>query len=278
MERARVAAAARAVAHADAVVVTAGAGIGVDSGLPDFRGAEGFWNAYPPYRELGLSFTQMADPIGFLTDARVAWGFYGHRRAMYRAAMPHRGFEILSRWVDDAPDGGFVVTSNVDGLFHEAAFDPEAIWEVHGTLRYDQCLHDCGAPPFGAGPDIDVDPTTMRAVGPLPACPACGGLARPNVLMFGDGGFDPVLTDAQERRFASFLNDAVGGDLVVIEVGAGTAVPTIRRIGEHVADRHGAQLIRINPREATGVRDAIGLAAGALDALEAIDRQLATVD
>ena len=278
MQRAGVAAAARAVAHADAVVVTAGAGIGVDSGLPDFRGDEGFWKAYPPYRDLGLSFTRMADPIGFLTDARVAWGFYGHRRAMYRSTTPHRGFGILSRWIDDAPEGGFVVTSNVDGHFHAADFDPDAIWEVHGTLRYDQCLHDCGAPPFGAGPDIDVDLATMRAVGPLPACPACGGPARPNVLMFGDGGFDPVLTDAQERRFASFLNDVVGGDTVVVEVGAGTAVPTIRRISEHVTGRHGARLIRINPRDQEGPPGTVSLAAGALDALEAIDHELASVD
>ncbi len=114
MDRAQVSAAARAVADADAVVVTAGAGMGVDSGLPDFRGDEGFWNAYPPYRDLGRSFTQLADPIGFLTDARSAWGFYGHRRALYRSTTPHDGFAILSRWVDDAPGGGFVVTSNVD--------------------------------------------------------------------------------------------------------------------------------------------------------------------
>lgn len=278
MERARVAAAARAVAHADAVVVTAGAGIGVDSGLPDFRGDDGFWKAYPPYRELGVSFTQMADPIGFLSDVRSAWGFYGHRRALYRSTAPHAGFAILSRWVQEAPGGGFVVTSNVDGHFHEADFDPEAVWEVHGTLRYDQCLHDCGAPPFGAGPDIEVDPATMRALGPLPSCPTCGGPARPNVLMFGDGGFDPVLTDAQERRFAAFLNDAVGGDIVVVEVGAGTAVPTIRRISEHVAGRHGGQLVRINPRDQAGPHDTISIGAGALEALEAIDRERASVD
>lgn len=278
MDRAQVRAAARAVAEADAVVVTAGAGMGVDSGLPDFRGDEGFWNAYPPYRDLGRSFTQMADPIGFLTDARLAWGFYGHRRSLYRSTEPHDGFAILSRWVDEAPDGGFVVTSNVDGHFHAADFDPEAIWEVHGTLRYDQCLQDCGAPPFGAGPDVEVDPTTMRAVGPLPACPSCGGLARPNVLMFGDGGFDPVLTDAQERRFAAFLSDVGGDDVVVVELGAGTALPTIRRIGEHVAGRHGARLVRINPRDTSGPPGTVVLAVGAREALAAIDDALASGD
>ena len=277
MDDAAVQAAAEALAHADAVVVTAGAGMGVDSGLPDFRGDEGFWNAYPPYRDLGVSFTDMATPTAFLTDPAVAWGFYGHRRALYRATTPHAGFGLVARWLDDAPDGGFVVTSNVDGLFHAADIDPEAIWEVHGTLRFDQCLGQCGADPFGAGPDIRVDTTTMRAMGPMPACPACGGLARPNVLMFGDGGFDPVLTDAQERRFATFLADTAGGRLVVVEVGAGTAVPTIRRIGQFLVHQHGATLVRINPREPGGDPGTISLATGALEALTAIEGALEQV-
>lgn len=277
MDRRAVVAAAEALAGADAVVVTAGAGIGVDSGLPDFRGDTGFWEAYPPYRDLGVSFTDMATPTAFLIDPTFAWGFYGHRRALYRATTPHDGFRLLARWLDDAPEGGFVVTSNVDGHFHAADIDPEAIWEVHGTLRYDQCLGQCGADPFGAGPDIDVDPATMRAVGSMPTCPACGGLARPNVLMFGDGGFDPVLTDAQERRFATFLADMAGGRLVVVEVGAGTAVPTIRRIGQFLVHQHDATLVRVNPREPGGAPGTISLAAGALEALTAIDGALQQV-
>lgn len=277
MDRRAVEAAARAVADADAVIVTAGAGMGVDSGLPDFRGDDGFWNAYPPYRDLGLSFVSMANPRAFHTDPTFAWGFYGHRRGLYRATTPHAGFGVLVRWLDDAPEGGFVVTSNVDGHFHEVGIDPEAIWEVHGTLRYDQCLDDCGQEPFGAGPDVDVDRTTMRAVGPLPSCPACGGLARPNVLMFGDGGFDGVLCDAQQRRFETFLHDIGGGRLVVVELGAGTALPTIRRIGEQLQARYGATLVRVNPREAHGPPGTVSVATGAEDALLAIDGALQQV-
>lgn len=275
MDRHAVRRAAEVVAHADAVVVTAGAGMGVDSGLPDFRGDEGFWNAYPPYRDLGVSFTQMATPHGFLRDPAFAWGFYGHRRALYRATTPHPGYRVVARWLDDAPEGGFVVTSNVDGHFHAADIDPEAIWEVHGTLRFDQCLGQCGAEPFGAGPDVHVDEATMRAEGRLPACPGCGGLARPNVLMFGDGGFDPVLTDAQERRFATYLADVAGSRIAVVELGAGTAVPTIRQIGRHLVDRHGADLVRVNPREPDGA--GVSIRGGALDALEAIDAELQQV-
>ena len=76
--------AADAIRRADALLVAAGAGMGVDSGLPDFRGPEGFWRAYPPYRALGLRFEQMASPHTFARDAHLAWGFYGHRLNLYR--------------------------------------------------------------------------------------------------------------------------------------------------------------------------------------------------
>jgi NAD-dependent SIR2 family protein deacetylase len=263
-------AAARAVDAADAVIVTAGAGMGVDSGLPDFRGDDGFWRAYPPYRDLGLSFVDMASPSAFRTDPAFAWGFYGHRRALYRETSPHAGFEVLRDWIARAPAGGFVATSNVDGHFHASGFDPARIWEVHGTLRHDQCLARCGQPLFPAGGDIAVDTSTMRAEPPLPSCPSCDALARPNVLMFGDGGWDPSASDAQQRRFQSFLDDVAGARLVIVECGAGTAVPTIRRVGEQLTSRYGATLVRINPREPHGA--AISLPVGAADALAAIDR------
>ena len=70
--------AAELIAEADALLITAGAGMGVDSGLPDFRGNEGFWNAYPPYRNLGRSYVEMANPQGFSSDPAFACGFYGH--------------------------------------------------------------------------------------------------------------------------------------------------------------------------------------------------------
>src|ERR1043165_6094626 len=88
-------AAARAIADADALLIGAGAGMGVDSGLPDFRGDEGFWKAYPPFR--GKSFSAVSNPVWFLSDPSQAWGFSGHRLHLYRDALPHAGFEILLR-------------------------------------------------------------------------------------------------------------------------------------------------------------------------------------
>jgi NAD-dependent SIR2 family protein deacetylase len=266
-------AAAEAVDRAAAIVVTAGAGAGVDSGLPDFRGDEGFWNAYPPYRRLRRSFVSMASPDTFVTDPELAWGFYGHRRALYRATVPHRGYHVLRTWIEKAPAGGFVVTSNVDGQFQACRFDPDAIWEVHGTLHVDQCLARCGTPPFPAGADVEVDPATMRARPPLPTCPGCGALARPNVLMFGDADHDGRLGEAQLARFRRFLDHVGDAAVTIVELGAGTALPTIRRIGESLAASPTGRLVRINPREAHGPPGTIGLEAGARDALEAVAAQ-----
>ena len=190
--------AAEAIASADALLIGAGAGMGVDSGLPDFRGREGFWRAYPPYARLGLGFTALADPRWFRDDPRLAWGFYGHRLNLYRETEPHAGFAILRRWAGRMPLGAFVYTSNVDGQFQRAGFDPDRVGEVHGSIHHLQCTSRCGVAIFEAdGCEVEVDPTTMRAVGPLPRCPSCGALARPNILMFGDGDWDDSRSSAQ---------------------------------------------------------------------------------
>ncbi|HVT79086.1 MAG TPA: NAD-dependent protein deacetylase, partial [Phycisphaerae bacterium] len=75
MDEASLGRAAHAIANAHALLITAGAGMGVDSGLPDFRGPEGFWKAYPAYRHLGLGFAQLANPRWFQDDPALAWGF-----------------------------------------------------------------------------------------------------------------------------------------------------------------------------------------------------------
>src|SRR6185436_4291377 len=112
--------AASLLREATALVFSAGAGMGVDSGLPDFRGPEGFWEAYPAYRHLGLSFVDLANPRWFTEDPERAWGFYGHRLELYRRTTPHDGFGVLQRWAGKRP--ACVFTSNVDGHFQRAGF------------------------------------------------------------------------------------------------------------------------------------------------------------
>jgi NAD-dependent SIR2 family protein deacetylase len=267
--------AARAVASAEAILIGAGAGMGVDSGLPDFRGPSGFWKAYPPYAKLGLEFMQLANPRWFSTDPELAWGFYGHRLMHYRQTVPHEGFAILRRWMDRMPLEGFVFTSNVDGHFQKAGFPPERVYEVHGSIGAMQCLTECGVGIFPADPySLEIDPETMRAIHPLPSCPNCGRLARPNVLMFGDWGWDSSRSDIQGRRLRSWLSLMADSRVVVIESGAGTAVPTVRLYCQDAADRLDATLIRINPREPEVAAGHISLPMGALEALTRIDHHL----
>ena len=249
MTSSTLAAAARAVDEAEALVITAGAGLGVDSGLPDFRGPEGFWNAYPAFRESGLRFEQLANPDWFFEDPSLAWGFYGHRLMLYRRTVPHEGFATLLRWAEDKPHGAFVFTSNVDGQFQKAGFSDERIVECHGSIHHLQCLRSCGEPIRpAAGFDVEVDETTCRARKPFPTCPGCRGLARPNVLMFGDMGWDDARTDAQDATLRDWLG-AAKGPLTVLELGAGTNVPTVRMFSERIARGPRRTLVRINPRE-----------------------------
>jgi NAD-dependent SIR2 family protein deacetylase len=266
--------AAAAIAGAEALVVTAGAGIGVDSGLPDFRGDEGFWRAYPPLGRLGISFVDMANPMWFRRDPELAWGFYGHRLALYRATEPHQGFRILRDWGSGMAHGAYVFTSNVDGQFQKAGFDGDRILECHGSIHHLQCTGRCGGITRADRLEVTVDPETFRAAPPLPSCPACGALARPNVLMFGDWGWRPERTADQEERFADWLAGLGGARLAIVEVGAGTAVPTVRMTSEQLAHRPGATLIRLNLREPQVPTGHLGLALGGLEGLRAIRERI----
>jgi NAD-dependent SIR2 family protein deacetylase len=263
--------AAALVAEADALVIAAGAGMGVDSGLPDFRGNAGFWKAYPALAAEGTGFMDIATPAAFHADPRRAWGFYGHRLAMYRRAAPHAGYELLRKWGERRRYGYFVFTSNVDGHFQKAGFDPLRIDECHGSIHRLQCLGPCSPGLWpAAGFEPAVDAGRCELLGPLPACPHCGGPARPNILMFDDHGWIGERRDLQAMRCRTWLEQVRRP--LVIEIGAGLNIPTVRQFSQRVVLRHGGSLLRINPREPeVGKLPGVGLAGGALEVLGAID-------
>ncbi|OHB33696.1 MAG: NAD-dependent deacetylase [Desulfuromonadaceae bacterium GWC2_58_13] len=274
MSEAKFKLAAEAIRSAQALVITAGAGMGVDSGLPDFRGDQGFWNAYPMYERLGLTFIDAANPAHFNRDPAFGWGFYGHRANLYRSTVPHAGFQLLRRWADAFGLDTFVVTSNVDGQFQKAGFSEDQMLEVHGSIHHLQCLKSCTSAIWNNREEIPVDFDTMRA-GHIPLCPRCGGAARPNILMFGDYSWIGSRTRGQEMRFDLFLEQHRNQRMAVIEIGAGTAIPTIRYMSEQLGSRQRATVVRINPREPHIAPPHISIAAGALEGLNDIGRALA---
>ena len=264
--------AAQAVREADLFIVTAGAGMGVDSGLPDFRGNQGFWQAYPPYARLGLSFAECANPEHFERDPAFGWGFYGHRTNLYRETEPHAGFQIIKDWITRNSADYFVVTSNVDGQFQKAGYLDGQILEVHGSIHWLQCSSPCSDTIWPNQEQIPVDETTMRA-GHIPRCPRCKRVSRPNILMFGDWSWLSQRTNAQEQRFRQFMEEHGSRRIVVIEMGAGTAIPTIRATSERIGWNYkDATVIRINPREPEIAAPHISLVCGALEGLQGINR------
>lgn len=256
--------------EADAIFITAGAGMGVDSGLPDFRGVEGFWNAYPKAKELGLQFEEMANPEWFESDPQLAWAFYGHRLHLYRDTVPHKGFEKLLALSNTKKYESFVFTSNVDGQFQKAGFSEEQMMECHGSIHHLQCIDNCQGMLWSANDTFIEIEEAFKAKEPLPACPFCAAMARPNILMFGDYGWEYARTDGQRERLSVWIDKLQREDakLAIIEMGAGTAVPTVRNTSEQIAQRFGVPLIRINPRESFGAE--IELPMGAVEALEKI--------
>ena len=261
--------------RSEAVLIAAGAGMGVDSGLPDFRGGGGFWRAYPILQQHGLCFEQMANPRLFRKRPELAWAFYGHRLALYRRTTPHSGFARLLEFCGDKPH--FVVTSNVDQHFQKAGFDPRRIYEVHGSIMYWQCTIPCSGHIWPAPADgVDVDEVRFVARS-LPRCPHCGHVARPNVLMFNDDVWLDTRVEAQRKRFQRWLDEIRDRRwrLLIVEIGAGMVIPTIRRIVERIYDNMmGCTLVRINPRNWHVPYGAFGLACGAREGIDRLFRRV----
>jgi NAD-dependent SIR2 family protein deacetylase len=261
------------ISDADAILITAGAGMGVDSGLPDFRGNEGFWQAYPVAKARGLSFEAMANPEWFESDPTLAWAFYGHRLNLYRDTVPHEGFMMLRDLCKSKGDDYFILTSNVDGQFQKAGFDQDKICEIHGSIHHLQCTKDKDHGIWSAyDENLTVDMKAFKALAPLPVCAKCGSTARPNILMFGDWDWIGMRSDAQMKRFGRWKIDLMNEKkkVCVIEIGAGTAIASIRRMSESTAKQFHTPLIRINPRESKGFEGTIKLPMGGLEGIRQI--------
>lgn len=258
-------------ANADALTITAGAGMGIDSGLPDFRGNQVMWQAYPALAESKMSFTSIANPAAFWDKPTLAWGFYGHRLKLYREVVPHSCFYQLKHLTETLNLPYFIFTSNVDGQFQKAGFSEDFIYECHGSIHHLQCLDVCEDKIWSAqNLQPRIDQSRCEWLADIPRCPTCSGLARPNILMFDDYDWIQERSTQQYQKLQHWL--AQYQRPVVIEIGAGTMIPTVRNFSESFAP----SIIRINPRESEikhkkGVaiaENAVTAIQGILDSLE----------
>lgn len=243
----------------------------VDSGLPDFRGNAGLCRAYPALAGDCLGFMDIACPTAFHAEPRRAWGFYGHRLALYRDMEPHHGHAMLRRWAKAAQYGAHVFTSNVDGHFEKAGFDPLQVDECHGSIHDLQCLTPCTDIVWSASSFAPVvDESRCELLGPLPVSLRCGGPARPNILMFNNWGWIGARHKQRTARRHGWLNHVKRP--VIIKLGAGIAIPTVRQSPQRMTLQQNAALIRINPQAPhTGQLPGAAIAGSALDVLSAID-------
>lgn len=258
------------LSQANGLLITAGAGMGIDSGLPDFRGNHGMWQAYPELGKKRMDFTSIANPNAFYENPNLAWGFYGHRLKMYSETQPHQGFNILKQMSEVLNLPYFIFTSNVDGQFQKAGFNDEAIYECHGSIHHLQCLDACENKIWTAHAiQPRIDHHRCEWLGNLPRCPSCHGLARPNILMFDDFDWINQRTIQQRLKLEQWLK--LYQHPVVIEIDAGTAIPTVRNFSERFAHA----LIRINLREPEIFnQNGIAIKASALESLKFLFHEL----
>jgi NAD-dependent deacetylase len=197
-------------------VVLTGAGISTESGIPDFRSAEGIWAKYDPL--------EVAHIDAFRRDPGRVWEFYALRLEALASAEPNAGHLALAALEEE----GFVravVTQNVDGL-HARAGSQEIV-EVHGSLREAECIH-CG---------VRVPMSDAVARLPLPPCPECGEILKPGVVMFGEMLPATAIERAQQLAAEARLLLVVGSSLEVYPVAglpqetlaAGGAVAIVNR-------------------------------------------------
>lgn len=197
-------------------VVLTGAGISTESGIPDFRSRDGIWSRFDPM--------EYATIAAFRRDPVKVWEFYALRFDVLARAEPNAGHLALAE-LERRGLVRAVVTQNVDGL-HRRAGSRDVI-EVHGSLRTASCL-SCGERvPFG-----DVLATLERA--PAPACPRCGEILKPDVVMFGE-----LLSEAAIERATGLAREAG----VLLVVGSTLEVYPVAGLPEETLSAGGALAI-----------------------------------
>jgi NAD-dependent deacetylase len=201
------------------VVVLTGAGISAESGIPTFRGPEGYWqvgsrNYHPMELATREAFERMPEEV---------WRWYLHRRAICRAAAPNPAHLALVQAERRLGDRFLLVTQNVDGLHRRAGSGPGRTFEIHGNIDLWRCADGCAG---GARPT----PITTEAFDPGALRCACGGWRRPHVLWFDESYDEPLFR--YDSTLAAMERAAL---LLVVGTSGATSLPA--RMCQHAARR-----------------------------------------
>lgn len=204
------------VRGARSAVVLTGAGVSTDSGIPDFRSRLGLWAGADPMR--------FASYAGFLRDPEGFYEFWRAHLGTLERVRPNIAHEVVAR-LERRGIVRCVVTQNVDGL-HQAAGSKNVI-EVHGTFRTVRCVQ-CG-----------VRETSARVFASrrgLPRCRVCGGMLRPDVILFGEGlggRFEEAVTELEQADLLLVLGTSLEvapvSELVPLAKSRGATVAIVNR-------------------------------------------------
>jgi len=207
-------------------LVITGAGVSAESGIPTFRGKDGYWRNLDP--------AKLATPEAFANDPKLVWEWYRERRERIRNAQPNPAHQAIVKLAAHA-DEFLLVTQNVDDLHLRAESEGqrlsrEKIVQIHGDIFEARCSRCDWS---------RQEQEEEEEEGNVPQCPECGELMRPGVVWFGEQ-LDPRKIGRVENYLARGLCD------VVIVAGTTAAFGYIIDWALRARDQDG-QLIEVNP-------------------------------
>jgi NAD-dependent deacetylase len=228
------------------VLVLTGAGVSAESGIPTFRGKDGYWRNLDP--------AKLATPEAFARDPQLVWEWYRERCERIRNAQPNAAHEAIAR-LAQRTDEFLLVTQNVDDLHARAGMSAQDMVQIHGDIFVTRCSRcDFTEKGSGGSPEpptaraVQSQSGRLRSIAPtsndhlnLPRCPKCSALMRPGVVWFGE-----QLPWNELQRVETYL-DGGACDVVIV---AGTTA-TFGYIIDWAlrGSRDGAELIEVNPEE-----------------------------
>jgi NAD-dependent deacetylase len=217
------------------MLVLTGAGVSAESGIPTFRGKDGYWTVGSrEYRAQDL-----ATFAAFRAMPWEVWAWYLYRRTVCRAVEPNAGHLALVRLESELGDRFGLITQNVDGLHRRAG--SRRMYAIHGDIDEMRCAEECtldrwpipeAIPAFGKG---DAVPAAARE---QLICRSCGGQARPHILWF-DESYD-------EPRFHLDTVRALAAEAVLLVVVGTSAQTNLPWQIVRIAKRSGAVIVDIN--------------------------------